>query len=219
MFVADDGVEWVVKPSGQVLRDGLVELVSARLGAALGVATAEARTFTVEEGLLDAMRLLDPEMRALAGRFVATMTVFGSRLQPGADWVQPRFATAEERNKIGHLWVFDTWIANADRRPDNPNLLVSDGRLLAIDHAQGLPWLSGDVPRGTPHVRDGFGADADVLAGDAAARGALERFTSERTVRDVIGDVPAAWVREEEMDNLVMLLSARARILTDGGAP
>lgn len=158
-------------------------------------------------------------MRALAGRFVATMTVFGSRLQPGADWVQPRHATAEERNKIGHLWVFDTWIANADRRPDNPNLLVSDGRLLAIDHAQGLPWLSGDVPRGTPHVRDAFGADADVLAGEAAARAALARFTSERAVPEVIDDVPATWVHEEEMDNLVMLPADRARILADGGAP
>jgi hypothetical protein len=114
---------------------------------------------------------------------------------------------------------FVRWIANADRRPDNPNLLVSDGRLLAIDHAQGLPWLSGDVPRGTPHVRDGFGADADVLAGENAARVLLARFASERAVREAIGAVPSVWAREEEIDNLVMVLAERARMLMSGGVP
>lgn len=210
LFVADDGREWVVKPSGHTFRDGLVELLASRLAVRLGIPTPSGEVFTVGEGLLAAMTALDGDLRALAEAFTrGGRLAFGSQLRPGADWVPPSRPGADEREALGRIWIFDRWIANADRRPDNPNLILSGRCLLAIDHAQALPWLSGDAPRPAPHLREGLGADESTRHGEAGMRAALLPFAEARRVREALAEVPPAWASADEIDALAETLATR----------
>jgi hypothetical protein len=214
LFVAQDGREWVVKPCGRTFRDGLVEVISSRLAVQFGIATPPTDLFDVSEGLLAAMGAVDDDLRALAQAFErGGRMAFGSLLCPGVDWVSGQHLAGGEREKLGNMWIFDQWIANADRRPDNPNLILSDRRLLAIDHAQGLPWLNAEAPRPAPHVRDALGIDPEVLRAEAAGRAALLPFADAGRVRRAMGEVPAAWAHPDELDTLADVLAARARTL------
>jgi hypothetical protein len=45
---------------------------------------------------------------------------------------------------MARLLVFDAFIENMDRTSSlNPNLLISNGRMYAIDHGQSLPSVQG----------------------------------------------------------------------------
>lgn len=219
LFASEDGTEWVVKASGHTFRDGLVEILASRLASALGVITPDAALVEFDSRLLAAMHRADPALRALAetvrrGGGLA----FGSRLCLGSDWVVPTHSAAVERGTIGHLAVFDRWIANADRRPDNTNLLLAETDLIAIDHAQSLPWLYGQTPTPAPHVRDAFGTDAAVSAGERAALGVLAAFTRTSTVRAALGHVPGAWAAPDELEILADILAERARTMGGNGS-
>jgi hypothetical protein len=205
LFVAEDGREWVVKPSGVTFRDGLVEALCSRLGRRFGIPTPPGEVLEASVGLLRAMAVVGGELRALGEAFSrGGGMAFGSLLRPGADWVAPDRPDPREADTLDRIWLFDRWIANADRRPDNPNLILCDGELLAIDHAQALPWLSRGVPQETPHVRHGAGAPA------ARVRALLDPFADATTVRDAMGVVPAAWATTDELDALAETLAARA---------
>lgn len=218
LFVADDGREWVVKPCGRTFRDGLIEVLSSRLAAQVGIATPPTDIFDVSEGLLAAMGAADAELRSLADAFErGGRLAFGSLLcADSPDWVPGEHLVASERETLGRIWIFDWLIANADRRPDNPNLILSERTLVAIDHAQGLPWLHEEPPRPAPHVRDALGPDPEVIRAEESGRAALLPLTNVGRMRAALGAVPTAWAQPEELDALAEVLARRAADLVRG---
>ncbi len=85
-------------------------------------------------------------------------TCFGSNYLPGAvvKWdVRLRRQVPDADRVLARLLVFDAFIENGDRTSaTNPNLLVSNGALFAIDHGQALPSVQGATGKSLPYPFD-----------------------------------------------------------------
>lgn len=97
---------------------------------------------------------------------------------------------------LARLLVFDAFIENTDRcSADNPNLLVSNGRLFAIDHGQALPSVQGITGKSLPYPCDSHLGWATVqdqpgLLDEPIA--ALRRLADE-AIDDAVQVVPTEW--------------------------
>src|SRR5690606_34757559 len=97
---------------------------------------------------------------------------------------------------LSRLLVFDAFIENIDRTSaTNPNLLVSNGVLFAIDHGQSLPSVQGATGKSLRFPFDshlGWTAVQEqpaLLAEPTALVGRLE----DATIDAAVGAVPASW--------------------------
>lgn len=151
----------------------------------------------VPEALVEAAREVGAEQARVADLLVSGGgLVFGSRLLPGARTVDPAELATDEhhRRAILRILVFDLVVANRDRRLANPNVLLVDGALYAIDHAQAFPWLTRDAPALGAILREHIGRP--FLDAGAYSRAELAEMATrlhDRDVQAAIADLPAGW--------------------------
>jgi hypothetical protein len=179
--------------AGQGVRVLVAEVIVSGLATRLGLRTP--RLVALD---------LDPEIaRYEADEEVQDLLNASAGLNLGIDFLPGAFGyegeasiPAEEAARV--LWL-DAFTANVDRTWRNPNLLLWHGEAWVIDHGAALyfhhawsggvtdptrfagqPWDVGD------HV---FGAHVDRLAGVDAGVSLVED-----DLRDVVADVPDAWL-------------------------
>ena len=194
---ADDDGLYVVKfrGAGQGAKSLIAELLAGRLGRELGLPVPELVLVEVDPALAAAEP--DPEIQDLiraspganAGLdFLSGALAYG----PGCGFEVVPGLAAEV------VW-FDALLANVDRTPRNPNLVLWHSALWLIDHGAALYHQHGrdfrperDARRQFPAIRDhvllpcaGPIADADARLAPLVERGLIERLASE---------LPEAWL-------------------------
>ena len=149
IFEADDGHEYVLKLDSLDPDFPAAELVSAHLATAFGVPQPHYAVLRVDRVLVDAMAETgDPDLVEFSDSFYRlNFACFGSRYLTGVvtKW-SPRLRSriTDCDPLLARLLVFDAFIENGDRSSaSNPNLLVANDRLYAIDHGQALPSVQG----------------------------------------------------------------------------
>ena len=110
----------------------VAEAIAAMLAADLDLPVPEPFLVRLEQDFVDA--IADPEVEAIARR--SSPIAFGSKkLPPGyTTWPVGKAVPREAVPVAAEVFAFDALIANADRRPDNPNCLFLGDNLAIIDH-------------------------------------------------------------------------------------
>jgi hypothetical protein len=124
-------------------------------------------------------------------RYVSGVVVkWSARLRPGLVGCEPVLA---------RLLVFDAFIENGDRSSaNNPNLLVANGSLVAIDHGQALPAVQGATGKRLPFPFDSHLAWPIVQERPHVLDAPIAdlRALPDRAIEAAVRAVPAAWWTE-----------------------
>jgi len=196
-----DGGRFVVKfrGAGQGAKALVAEVIVARLAVALELSVPELAL--VEIGAEFGRAEPDPEIQDIltASRGLN----LGMRYLEGALNYDTQAAggLVETRMAEDLVWL-DALTTNPDRSAKNPNLMVSDGRVWAIDHGAALyahhAWAKVDELR----TRSPFAAIAShVLLGQAKDLRAADQRNRERlgeaVLRDALAKIPSAWLMDD----------------------
>jgi hypothetical protein len=212
IFEADDGSMYVLKLDTLDRDFPAAELVGAMLARAFGVPQPPFGVMRAPEKLVELLESTeDPELSEFAASFKRLgHTCFGSRYLEGVTqkWrATLRAVVPHSERLLAHLLVFDAFIENGDRTSGtNPNLLVSNGRLYAIDHGQALPSVQGVRGKHLPYAFDSHVA-WDVIREQPAlldAPVAALRRLSDADIAEAVGAVPSAWWTEPGRDAAVV---------------
>ena len=182
----------------------VAELVGGEIGRALGLAVPELVFVEVDAEL--GRNEPDAEIRDLLKRSAGWNV--GMDFLPGARMFDPAAGDGAEAMEASVLVWFDALMANVDRTARNPNLLVWHKALRPIDHGAALFWQHswpGDAESRERVVGSGFAASrGHALLPWAAAMGEADDFgrgrLSEAVFREVLAEVPGAWLGVGEDD-------------------
>ena len=172
---ADDDGMYVVKfrGAGQGPKALVAELIAAQIGRALDLPVPE--TVLVELDPAIGMAEPDPEIQELLERSVG--------LNVGIDYLPgslplgaPEGSGVSPELAADVVW-FDAFLANVDRTPRNPNLLLWHRTLWLIDHGAAI------------YTQHGWNDDLDAIAASAGARFALIR---EHVLLPIAGSILGA---------------------------
>ncbi|MBO0842886.1 MAG: hypothetical protein J2O46_06850 [Nocardioides sp.] len=194
---ADDLGTYVCKfrGAGQGLRVLVAEVIVAGLCRALDIPTPD-------QVVLD----LDPEIaRYEADEEVQDLLNASAGLNLGIDFLAGAFgydaAYEPDAALAGRILWLDALIANVDRSWRNPNLLLWNGALYAIDHGASLyfhhvwPGGGGDPAR---FAAQGYDTSEHIMRSYAAQAVAQDAELGERltdaVLAGVLADVPDAWL-------------------------
>ncbi|MBF9068588.1 HipA family kinase [Streptacidiphilus fuscans] len=201
----DDCGTYVVKfhAAAQGRKALVAEVIVGELGRRLGLRVPELVLVRFDP----AVSAAEPDQevqdlhRASEGLNLGLDYLPGARdFRPGRDGTDAGVdVSAEEAGRV--VW-FDALVGNVDRTVRNPNLMVWHRRLWLIDHGAGLifhhRWETAEdgVAKAydmSAHALGGYAPD--VLAADAA----LAPLVTEALLREVLAEVPDAWM-EPELD-------------------
>jgi hypothetical protein len=149
IFEASDHHRYVLKLDTMLREFPAIEMVGAGLARAFEVPLPAYGVLDAPTVLVDALLSSgDSDYVEFAESFARTgHCCFGSRYLDGVvvKWQHGRAVNAPDAQEtLVRLLVFDSFIENGDRTSaTNPNLLVSNGRMFAIDHGQALPSVQG----------------------------------------------------------------------------
>lgn len=181
--------------AGQGLRVLVAEVIVAGIARALEISTPD-------QVVLD----LDPAIaRYEADEEVQDLLNASAGLNLGIDFLPHAFgydaSYSPDPDLAGRILWLDAFVANVDRSWRNPNLLVWNGVLHAIDHGAALyfhhswPGGGGDPQRfavqpydASEHVMRAYAAEA--RAQDVTLGGRL----SDDVVAGIVADVPGEWL-------------------------
>lgn len=197
VVLASDGHEYVLKLGDRDPDFPACELVAAMLAPTFDVETPP---FALVDVPADVRALLAPQGAAWAdlARDLPGGVCFGSRWIPHATpWTAALAALVSDLTSVARLFAFDVYLENGDRQPNNPNVLLTRGRLVAIDHGQALPAVQGlDYIGPFGHAEH---VAWPLLAG---RRGILaevaDQAPSDGDIDRAVDAVPAAWWRRED---------------------
>lgn len=222
----DDCGTWVCKfrAAGQGTRVLVAEVIVAGLARALKIPTPD-------QCILD----LDPAIaRYEADEEVQDLLNASAGLNLGIDFLPGSFgfdaSTEVDADLAARVLWLDALTANVDRSWRNPNMIVWNGAVNAIDHGASLyfhhswPGSAGDPAR---FAKQPYDISEHVLRGAAdaarAADGVLASELSAEVVTAVVADVPDEWLDAYEWADGPEAVRARyvefllARL--DGGRP
>ena len=132
---ADEDIQLVVKFSAgchEKEKNLAIEAIAALLAADLELPVPEPFLVVVDDVFIGSID--DLELKKLIHE--SNRVAFGSKVVPNgfAAWVKNGRIPAELTQVAAEVFIFDTIIINADRRPVNPNCLTNGGEIAIIDH-------------------------------------------------------------------------------------
>lgn len=201
IFEADDGFEYVLKLDTADADFPAAELVGAGLAMMFNVPLPTFAVLTAPDALTGAFLATgDADHVEFAESFQRRGgCCFGSRYLPGmtVKWEARLRRKVEDADRLlARLLVFDAFIENGDRSAaSNPNLLVSNGRLFAIDHGQSLPSVQGITGKSLLFPFDSHLGWTTVVEQPRLLDvpiAALRRL-SDAAIDGAVDAVPAAW--------------------------
>lgn len=195
---ADDLGTYVLKfrGAGQGRKALVAELVAGAIAQVLGLPVPEIVLVTLDPEM--ARSEPDPEIqhlvRASAGLNLALDYLPGSL---GFDpLVEPPGAQL-----ASHVLWFDALVANVDRTPRNPNLLVWHGRLWLIDHGAALyfhhAWRGWREASRRPLISARDHVLLPFAGAIAEADAALSPLLTPETLADILTGIPDEWLDGE----------------------
>jgi len=196
---ADDDGTYVTKFRGaaQGPRALVAELIAGELGRLLGLPIPG--IVLIELDALLARSEPDEEIQQLL-RNSAGLNLALDYLPGALNW-EPGLAPPPDRELAAAVVWFDAFITNVDRTPKNPNMLRWHRALYLIDHGAALyfhhDWASHLARSRSPFTMIRNHALLP-LAGDLrAADAALAPRITEAALREIVAQVPDAWLTGE----------------------
>jgi hypothetical protein len=174
----------------------VAELIAGELARALGLLVPEIVLVELDPSL--AASEPDPE---LAGPLEASAGLnLGLDYLPGSIGFDLIASPAPDPTTASRVVLFDAFVANVDRTPRNPNLLVWHGRLWLIDHGAALyfhhDWGPADPLAGSrdpfPEVRQHVLLPWASALPEAAVHQGL--VLGDELFDRVVGAVPGSWL-------------------------
>ncbi len=196
---ADDQGTYVTKFRGaaQGPRALVAELIAGEIGRLLGLPVPQ--IVLIEMDALLARSEPDQEIQDLL-RNSAGLNIALDYLPGALNW-EPGLAPPPDRDLAASVVWFDAFITNVDRTPRNPNMLRWHRQLYLIDHGAALyfhhDWTShlersrSPFPMIRNHALLPFAGD--LRAADAA----LAPRITEPALKDIVAQVPDAWLTGE----------------------
>jgi hypothetical protein len=198
LMEADDDGLYVVKfrGAGQGAKALVAELVAGELARRLGLLVPEIVFVELDPVLGRAEP--DPEIQDLISASAGLN--IGLDFLPGALPFEPAAGVPVDPAQAAAVVWFDALVANVDRTPRNPNLLVWHERLWLIDHGAALhmhhqTWRFADLAaRPFPMIRDHvlLPCAGSVLEADERLAPLLDRATLD----EIAALVPGEWLGE-----------------------
>ena len=180
-----------------------IEVVAARLAINLGLPVPVPYLVDIPSGLVSAVNDVDIAARLQTGAGVC----FGSsRVQGFGAWSSGSRVTEAMQPVALSALVFDAVIENADRRPSNPNCLVSGDRIRLIDHEMAFPATETLIGRRPPWQTGGLAwlsqPDGHIFRNELGKRsldysflpGVWSKVTDSRLL-DYRAAIPSEWSR------------------------
>jgi hypothetical protein len=196
---ADDDGTYVMKFRGaaQGPRALVAELICGELGRLLGLPVPPIALIELDPVL--ARSEPDPELQQLL-RASAGLNLALDYLPGALNW-EPGLAPPPDPALAAQIVWFDAFITNVDRTPKNPNLLRWHHALYLIDHGAAL-YFHHDWTDHLARSRSPFAMIKNhallPFAGDLrAADAALAPRITPAALRDIVGQVPDAWLDGE----------------------
>jgi hypothetical protein len=196
---ADDDGTYVAKFRGaaQGPRALVAELIAGELGRLLGLPVPQLALIEMDAVL--ARSEPDEEIQQLL-RESAGLNIALDYLPGALNW-EPALAPPPDPALAAQIVWFDAYITNVDRTARNPNLLRWHGQLYLIDHGAAL-YFHHDWPGHLARSRSPFAMIRNhvllPLAGDLrAADAALAPRITEAALREIVAQVPDAWLTDE----------------------
>jgi hypothetical protein len=196
---ADDEGTYVAKFRGaaQGPRALVAELIAGEIGRLLGLPIPQLALIEMDELL--ARSEPDEEIQELL-RNSAGLNIALDYLPGALNW-EPALAPPPDRDLAAAVVWFDAFITNVDRTPRNPNMLRWHRELYLIDHGAAL-YFHHDWADHLARSRSPFAMIRNhallPLAGDLrAADAALAPRITETALRDIVAQVPDAWLTGE----------------------
>jgi hypothetical protein len=196
---ADDDGLYVVKfrGAGQGPKALVAEIVAGEVARAAGFAVPELVLVDVDPIIAAAEP--DPEIQELVQASGGLNA--GLDFLPGALPFTPAAPVGIDAElAAGVVWL-DALLANVDRTPRNPNMLVWHGRLWLIDHGAALyrhhapSWPHGAATAPFPQIADHVLLPFAGSILDADAR--LAPLLGEDALRAAVAGVPDAWLEDD----------------------
>lgn len=185
--------------AGQGAKALVAEALVAGLAGALGLPIPRPAIITLQEGFGNAEP--DPEIQDILRGSVGEN--FGLAFLSGALAFDPAADRDVDPDLAADIVWLDALTTNVDRTPRNTNLLLWQGGLWLVDHGAALyvhhrweGWES-RVQSPFPQIKDHvlLGIASDLEAADARLRPTL----TDEVLRQVVTDVPAAWLGNEAL--------------------
>jgi len=200
---ADDDGTYVAKFRGaaQGPRALVAELIAGELGRLLGLPVPQ--IVLIELDVLLARSEPDEELQELL-RKSAGLNIALDYLPGALNW-EPALTPPPDPALAAAVVWFDAFVTNVDRTPKNPNMLRWHRDLYLIDHGAAL-YFHHDWPlTGTDHLARSRSPFAMIrnhallpFAGDLrAADAALAPRITEQALREIVAQVPDAWLTGE----------------------
>jgi len=196
---ADDDGTYVAKFRGaaQGPRALVAELIGGELGRLLGLPVPQLALIELDPVL--ARSEPDEEIQELLVKS-AGLNVALDYLPGALNW-EPALAPPPDPALAAAVVWFDGFVANVDRTPRNPNMLRWHRELYLIDHGAAL-YFHHDWTDHLARSRSPFAMIRNhallPLAGDLhAADAALAPRITEAALREIVAQVPDAWLTGE----------------------
>jgi hypothetical protein len=182
--------------AGQGEKALVAEVVAASLARALGLRVPENVRLEVDAAL--GRNEPDPEIRELLKRSAGPN--LGVDFLPGAVTFDPVAGRPPAGAEASLVVAFDALVANIDRTPRNPNLLVWHGNLWLIDHGAAL-WFAHAWEAAEAKVLSPFPLVREHVllpfATELAAAGERLRALGPDAVAAAAEEVPDEWLAGE----------------------
>lgn len=225
LVLASDGHRYVLKLGSQDPDFPVSELIAAGLGSRLGVPMPAYAVLEAEPGLLHLLEALgDDDALELLGALKASGgACFGSRLLPNplTRWTPGLHRALKlDDGVLAKILAFDALIENGDRRnAHNPNMLVSNGAIWAIDHGQSLPAAQGcpPAPHRYPYAEHITWAIVGASLTALTSAIPLVNELTDEAIEAAVSAVPAEWWTEPSRPSRVVesLCARRHRVVED----
>jgi hypothetical protein len=183
--------------AGQGEKALAAEVIAAALARTLGLRVPDTVRLEVDAAL--GRNEPDPEIRELLKRSAGPN--LGVDFLPGAVMFDPVAGRPPAAPEASLVVAFDAFVANIDRTPRNPNLLLWHGNLWLIDHGAAL-WFAHAWAGAEAHVGSPFPMVKEHVllpwAGELGAAGErLRAALGEEAIRDAAAEVPDEWLAGE----------------------
>jgi hypothetical protein len=194
---------WVLKLRSRLTpTSSALELIGYRFADALKIPTPAFGVIEIREPLARSVSAGNQaDFVASVGPNFATQYLDGY-----IDLADPSSIRRAQRPTAVHMFGWDALVDNADRRLGNPNVLLGDGGILAIDHEHTFSWsraVPEEAPQWVPrfvhrllreHLFSGHVADwVDRYDADLAPLRALATVD----VSQMFAGLPSAWLTPE----------------------
>lgn len=225
LVLASDGHRYVLKLGSQDRDFPVSELIAAGLASHLGVPMPAYAVLEAEPNLLQLLESLgDDDARELLGALETSGgACFGSRLLPSplTRWTPALHRALKlDDGVLAKVLAFDALIENGDRRnAHNPNLLVCNGAIWAIDHGQSLPAAQGcpPAPNRYPYAEHITWTILEESLTALTSAIPLVSELTEEAIAAAVSAVPDEWWAEPTRANRVVesLCARRHQVVED----